>query len=73
VSLRLDDLGSQIFGCTAEGPRPICQLFGETEVGDLQMTVPIEEEILGLQVAIHDRFRMQIIQSADYFSRVKVT
>lgn len=37
---------------------------GETEVADLEIAVLVDEDVAGLQVAVHDTSRVDIFQSA---------
>lgn len=41
-------------------------MLGETEVGDLDVTVGAEEDVLGLQVAVDDVQRVQVVQCEGY-------
>lgn len=46
--------------------------FGESEVGDAEMTFRIEKEILRLQVAIDDVEIVQVGEAEDDFRSVKL-
>lgn len=54
VSLGRDDFGSQVIWSTAKSPSNVRNFFGETEIGNLEMAVSVEEQILGLQITVDD-------------------
>lgn len=72
MSLGLDNLRCQILGGAAQRPRSILQLLGETKVGDLQVAVPVQQQILRLQVPVHDVQRVQVLQGQDNLAGIEV-
>ena len=52
---------------------PVGQFFGESKVGDLEVTVAIQQQVLWFQVAIDDVLCVKIVESADDFARVEIT
>lgn len=61
----MDDLGSEILRSAAETVQLVALdvLLGETEVGDLDVSIGIEEEILRLEVAVDDSFAVQVVET----------
>jgi len=39
---------------TAEGPRDIWNMFGESEIGNLDVTVGSKEDVFGFEIAVDD-------------------
>ena len=72
VTFRGHDLGSEIIWGTAERPSDIRNLLGETKIGDLEMAVPVEKQVLGLQVAVDDVQRVQVVQGQGDFCGVEL-
>ena len=62
VALGGHDLGRQVVGGTAEGPCDVGHLLGEAKVGDLEVAVAVEQQVLGLQVAVDDVVRVQVVE-----------
>lgn len=52
---------------------PVGELLGKAKIGNLQVAVSIEQQVLGLQVAVHNVLRVKVVEGADYLARVKVT
>ena len=53
MSTVFDHFGSEVFGGAAEGIGfPIVDLLGETEVDQFEVTLGVEEDVFGLQVAV---------------------
>ena len=52
---------------------PIClfQLLGEAEVGDLQVSVSIEQQVLGLQVAVNDGAGVEVVERRHNLGGIK--
>ena len=46
-------------------------MLGKTEIGQLQMTLGVEQNILGLQIPVDDLLIVQIFKSAHDLSRIK--
>lgn len=50
-----DDLGSQVLGRAAEGEGAVVgQFLSEAKVGDLHVSLAVDQQVLGLQVAVDD-------------------
>lgn len=54
-----------------ESDSPVREFLGEAKVGDLQVTLAVQEKILGLEIPVNYMLVVQILQGADYLSRVK--
>ena len=54
VTLGRDDFRSEIIRSTAKSPSNVGNFFGETEIGNLEMAVSVEEQVLGLQITVDD-------------------
>lgn len=72
MTLGLNDFRCQIFRRPAQRPRSVLELFGEPKVGNFQMSVPIEQQVLRLQVPIDDLQLVKVLQREHNFARVKV-
>lgn len=46
-----DDFGSEVFGGSAQGVRSHFDCFGEAEVGELEVAIFCDQQILGFQVS----------------------
>lgn len=63
VSLGLDDLWSEVVGRAAEGPGHILgDMLGESKIGDLDVSHRVQQQVLGLEVAVDDCVRVQVFQ-----------
>lgn len=71
VALAEDDLGRQIFRCAAQGPRPTLHPLGEAKVGDLQVTLRVDQEILRLQIPVDQIEVVKVLEREYNLSRVK--
>lgn len=63
---------TQIFWCAAERPRSVLQFLGKSEIGDFQVAISVDEQILWLQITIDNRQRMQILERQDDFGRIEI-
>jgi len=48
-----------------------CRVAGEPEVSQLQVEVPVEVDVVGLQVSVHDLVRMQVPHCAQKLFEIK--
>lgn len=62
VALGGDDLGRKVVRGAAEGPCDVRHLLGEAKIGDLEVAVAVEQQVLGLQVTVDDVVRVQVVQ-----------
>jgi len=62
VPLGLDDLGREVLGRAAQRVRAILDELGEAKVGDLDVPFAREQQVLGLEVAVHDALRVQVLE-----------
>jgi hypothetical protein len=55
------DLGCQVLGCAAEGECAIIgQFLSKPKIGDLHVSLAVDQQVLWLQVAIHDVLLMHV-------------
>jgi hypothetical protein len=73
VTLGRDNLGSQVIWSTAESPSNVGNFFGETEIGNLEMAVSVEEQVLGLQITVDDVHGMQVVESESHLGGVELS
>ena len=62
VALGLDDLGREVLGRAAERPRAVLDQLGEAEVDDLQVALAVEQQVLGLEVAVDDVAVVEVLE-----------
>ena len=62
MTLGQDDFWGEVLGCAAQCPGPVVDLLGEPKVGDFAIAVLVEEQILGLKIAVQDREAVQVIE-----------
>lgn len=63
VTLGRNDLGSQVIWSTTKSPGNVRNLLCETEIGNFEMTVSVEQQVLGLQITVDDVHRVQVVES----------
>lgn len=61
-----DSLIPSIYPCSLPPSLPLPHTL-ITEVSNFDVSISIQEDVLGLEVAIHNRFLMKIVQSNDDF------
>ena len=66
------DLGREVIGRAAERPRLVRHALGETKVCDLEMAVPVEQQVFRLQVTVDDVPRVQILERQRDFGSVEL-
>jgi hypothetical protein len=73
VALVQDDFGRHVLGRAAERPRLATdlQLFGETKVDELDVAGAVEKQVLGLEVAVDDASRVQVVERLHHASGVE--
>jgi len=54
VTLGGDDLRCKVVGRTTKCPSNVWHFLCESEIGDLDVTVPVEQQVFRLQVAVDD-------------------
>ena len=67
VQLARDDLGGGVVGAAAAGAKklPVQHHVGEAKVGDLDVEVLVEEEVLRLEVAVHHVVAVAVVHAGD--------
>jgi len=72
VTLGRNNFGCQVIGSTAKSPSDVGNFFGETEIGNLEMSVSVEEQVLGLQITVDDVHRVQVVESESNLGGVEL-
>lgn len=72
VALGCDYLWREVVWRAAQGPCDVGHLLGEAEVGDLEVAVAVEQQVLGLQVTVDDVVRVQVVERERDFGRVEL-
>ena len=62
MTLGQDDFWGEVLGRAAQRPGPVVDLLGKPKVGDFAIAELIEEQILGLEIAVQDREAVQILE-----------
>ncbi len=73
MTLRKDNLRSEIFRSTAKCERPILDLFGESEIGDPEVSHSVQKKILGFQISVDGIVAMQVLDGEDDGSEVEAS
>ena len=61
VSLRCHDLRGEVVWCSAKRPGDVWYVFGKAKIGDLDVAMPVEQQILRLQISVDDVLAMQVL------------
>jgi hypothetical protein len=72
VALGRDDLGREVVGRAAQRPGDVRHLFREAKVGDLEVAVAVEQQVLGLEVAVDDVHAVQVVEREHDLGRVEL-
>ena len=62
VALALDDLWSQVLRRAAEGVGAVADDLGKAEVGDLDVSLLVDEEVLRLEVSVGDVHGVEVLE-----------
>ena len=65
VTLRHDDLGSEVFGCSAQGVCLVYNNLGKTEINHDTVSILVDQSILRLHVAINNVSGMKVSKSLE--------
>lgn len=71
VTLVEEHLGGKVLRSAAESVSPRFAVLSETEVSELQIAVLVNENVLGLQIAIDDLHRVQVLKHQGHLRRVE--
>ena len=50
---------------------PIIEFLRESKVGEFEMTLPIEQQVLGFEIAVDEAQGMQVVERRDDLGRVE--
>ena len=65
VAIRLNNFGSKVFRRATKGPGTVVYDFGEPEIGQAEVSAGVEEEVLGLEIAVDDVEGVEILEGED--------
>lgn len=71
VALGANDLGGQVIGGAAHGPRNVGHFLGKAKIDELDVTIRIEQNVLRLQVAVRNIALVQVLERHDDLGRIK--
>ena len=71
VTFRCHYLRRKVIGCSTQSPSDIRHLLREPKVCDLEMTMPIQQQVLGFEISIDNVLRMQIVERQSDLCGVK--
>ena len=71
VRLPLDDLRREVVRCTAQRPSDIRDKFGESKVGELDVSVRVDEDILRLEITVDNVVRVEVVECKGNLRRVE--
>lgn len=71
VSLVQQDLRREVLRGSAEGVCPAFDDLGEPEIGEFQVAVGADEQVLGLEVSVDDILRVQVLEHGRHLRRVE--
>lgn len=63
VSLVRNNLGRQVVGRAAEGPCLVGHSFRKAKIRDLEVAVPVEQQVFWLQITIYDVAFVEVFES----------
>ena len=62
VALGADNLRSEIIGRATQSPGNVRNLLGKPKIGNLEMPMSVQEQILWLEIAVDDVHAVKIVQ-----------
>lgn len=63
VALGLDNLRSEVLWCATKSVGLVFDYLGETKIGDLNVALTIDEQVLWLEVSVGDFHLVKVIES----------
>ena len=69
---RIPHLLTKIVGCTTQGPSDIRDIFGKAKIGNANVAIVVQQQVLRLQVSIDNIFSMQILECKHHLRRIKL-
>mmetsp|Transcript_114833 Transcript_114833/g.278751 ORF Transcript_114833/g.278751 Transcript_114833/m.278751 type:complete len:254 (+) Transcript_114833:448-1209(+) len=73
MALAEHQLGRQVLGCAAQRVGAVLDVLGETEVYNLDVACLVDEQVLGLEVAIQDLARVQVVERVEHTRGVEAS
>lgn len=71
MAISSDDFGRQILGRPTKGPSLVGNKFGKAKVRDFNVALAIKQQVLRLEVSIHDVPGVKILEGKDDFCGIK--
>jgi hypothetical protein len=62
VALGANNLRSEVIGRTAKSPGNVRNLLGKSKISNLEMAVSVQEQVLGLEIAVDDVHAVEVVQ-----------
>jgi hypothetical protein len=62
VALGANNLRSEVIGRTAKSPGDVRNLLGKSKIGNLEMPMSVQEQVLGLEIAVDDVHAVEVVQ-----------
>ena len=62
VALGTNNLRSEVIGRTAKSPGNVRNLLGKSKISNLEMSMSVQKQVLGLQIAVDDVHAVEIVQ-----------
>ena len=72
VSFGCDHFWRKIIRSSAERPSDIGNIFRKSEIGDLDVTMSVQEQILRLQISVDDILLVKILEGQRHFGGVEL-
>ena len=72
VPFLLDHLGGEVIRGAAEGVGQVGDELGEPEIGEFDVAVRGDEDILGFEITVDDGDGMQVVDRHRYLCRVEL-
>jgi hypothetical protein len=62
VALGANDLGREVIWRTTKGPSNVGNLLGKSKIGNLEMSMSVQKQVLGLEITVDDVHAVEIVQ-----------
>jgi hypothetical protein len=62
VTLGANNLRREVIGRTTQSPSDVRDLLGKSKIGNLEMPMSVQEQVLGLEIAVDDVHAVEIVQ-----------
>jgi hypothetical protein len=62
VAFGANNLGSEVIGSTTKSPGNVRNLLGKSKISNLEMPMSVQEQVLGLEIAVDDVHAVEVVQ-----------